>query len=97
MTKANWKWALLATVIVLSSCGKSGKQQTKAPIRVKVETVRSMDAREGQSYVGMVEEREATAVSFTSMGTVRRVFNVDNSLQRWMTRKQKTCSPAPKP
>ena len=74
MTKANWKWALLATVIVLSSCGKSGKQQTKAPIRVKVETVRSMDAREGQSYVGMVEEREATAVSFTSMGTVRRVY-----------------------
>ena len=74
MTKANWKWALLATVIVLSSCGKNGKQQTKAPIRVKVETVRSMDAREGQSYVGMVEEREATAVSFTSMGTVRRVY-----------------------
>lgn len=74
MTKVNWKWALLATVIVLSSCGKNGKQQTKAPIRVKVETVRSMDAREGQSYVGMVEEREATAVSFTSMGTVRRVY-----------------------
>ena len=74
MTKVNWKWALLATVIVLSSCGKSGKQQAKAPIRVKVETVRSMDAREGQSYVGMVEEREATAVSFTSMGTVRRVY-----------------------
>ena len=74
MTKVNWKWALLATVIVLSSFGKNGKQQTKAPIRVKVETVRSMDAREGQSYVGMVEEREATAVSFTSMGTVRRVY-----------------------
>ena len=74
MTKVNWKWALLATVIVLSSCGKSGKQQAKAPIRVKVETVRSMDAREGQSYVGMVEEREATSVSFTSMGTVRRVY-----------------------
>ena len=33
-----------------------------------------MTAYDGQTYVGIVEEREGTAVSFTSMGTVRRVL-----------------------
>lgn len=72
--KGKMKWMLIAALVILCSCGNKGRQKTKAPIRVKIETVRTMDVHEGQSYVGMVEEREATAVSFTSMGTVRRVY-----------------------
>ena len=59
--KGKMKWMLIAALVILCSCGNKGRQKTKAPIRVKIETVRTMDVHEGQSYVGMVEEREATA------------------------------------
>ncbi len=43
-------------------------------MRVKTQIVSSAISDCGQTYVGIVEEREATAVSFTSMGIVRRVL-----------------------
>ena len=74
MIQINLKWTLLLSLALLCSCGKNGKQQVKDPTRVKVETVQTMDIQDGQTYVGIVEEQEATAVSFTGMGTVRRVL-----------------------
>ena len=46
----------------------------KAPTRVKTLVVSSDVVDNTQTYVGMVEEREATAVSFTGMGVVKRVL-----------------------
>ena len=46
----------------------------KAPTRVKTLVVSSDVVDNAQTYVGMVEEREATAVSFTGMGVVKRVL-----------------------
>lgn len=66
-------WILLG-ILLLSSCTKTDEQKTKAPVRVKTEILSTGVNADGQAYVGVVEEREATAVSFTSMGVIKRVF-----------------------
>ena len=58
----------------LCSCGEKGKQEQKAPTRVKTQMVSPGFVDNAQTYVGIVEEREATAVSFTGMGVVKRVL-----------------------
>lgn len=65
---------MLLAVLLLSSCtGKKG-HDVKAPTRVKTEVATTATSVTGQTYVGMVEESEATAVSFTGMGVVKRVL-----------------------
>ena len=66
-------WLLLA-VLLVSSCGQKKEQQTKAPTRVKTLMVSPGLVDKAQTYVGIVEEREATAVSFTGMGVVKRML-----------------------
>ena len=66
-------WILLG-ILLLSSCTKTDEQKIKAPVRVKTEVLSTGANLDGQTYVGVVEEREATAVSFTSMGVVQRVL-----------------------
>ena len=60
--------------MALSSCSEKKQEVGKAPMRVKTEVVSSATENSGQTYVGIVEEREATAVSFTGMGVVKRVL-----------------------
>ncbi|MBR2290941.1 MAG: biotin/lipoyl-binding protein, partial [Prevotella sp.] len=64
----------LLVLLALSSCSEKKKDVVKAPTRVKTEVVSAASDSRGQSYVGIVEEREATAVSFTGMGVVKRVL-----------------------
>ena len=64
---------LLATLLMVS-CTEKQEEKTKAPTRVTTEVVAAATGLGGQSYVGIVEEREATAVSFTGMGVVKRVL-----------------------
>ena len=65
---------MLLTVVLVSSCGKQNDQQSKAPTRVKTLVVSPGLIDNAQTYVGIVEEREATAVSFTGMGVVKRMY-----------------------
>ena len=74
---------LLSVMLLGSSCqkqgakpgeGEKGEQSMKAPTRVKTLVVSSDVMDNAQTYVGVVEEREATAVSFTGMGVVKRVL-----------------------
>ena len=62
------------TVLMVCSCGEKKESGAKAPTRVKTQLVSPAASDNAQTYVGIVEEREATAVSFTSMGVVKRVF-----------------------
>ncbi len=64
---------LLATLLAIS-CGKEQASSRKAPVRVKTLVASTDVVPANQGYVGIVEEREATAVSFTGMGVVKRVF-----------------------
>ena len=64
---------LLAGLMVCS-CSEKKESGAKAPTRVKTEVVSTVSDVNGQSFVGIVEEREATAVSFTGMGVVKRVL-----------------------
>lgn len=65
---------MLLSVILICSCTGKKEQEAKAPIRVKTEVASTATSVNGQTYVGMVEEQEATAVSFTGMGVVKRVL-----------------------
>ena len=56
------------------SCNTKQEPKKKAPIRVKIELVTAQEVKHGNAYVGVVEEAQATAVSFTGMGVVRRVY-----------------------
>lgn len=63
-----------AVLLMLSGCGEKKEHSEKAPTRVKTTLVSPASAGETQTYVGIIEEREATAVSFTGMGVVKRVL-----------------------
>ena len=63
----------LLTLLLICSCGDTNKQKDKAPTRVKTVMVSPESTNNTQTYVGIVEEREGTAVSFTSMGMVKRM------------------------
>ena len=64
----------LLTILMVCSCSEKKENGVKAPTRVKTEVVSSVCDMAGQTFVGIVEEREGTAVSFTSMGIVKRVL-----------------------
>ena len=65
----------LLIVLVICSCSEQKENRVKAPVRVKTELVNGSGATVmGQSYVGIVEEHEGTAVSFTGMGVVKRML-----------------------
>ena len=64
----------LLTVLMVCSCGEKKESGVKAPTRVKTQMVMPAFSDGAQTYVGIVEEREGTAVSFTGMGVVRRVL-----------------------
>lgn len=65
---------MLLSVMLLGSCGQKQEQNAKAPVRVKTQVVSPGLVDNAQTYVGIVEEREATAVSFTGMGVVKRML-----------------------
>lgn len=64
----------LLVLMMVSSCTNKTEQKAKAPMRVTTEVVSTAMKTDGQTYVGMIEECEATAVSFTGMGVVRRML-----------------------
>ena len=65
---------LLAIVIIGSACSNKKENRQKAPTQVKTEVVTAGGQMTNESYVGIVEENEATAVSFTGMGVVKRML-----------------------
>lgn len=67
-------YALLLIASIGYSCSQNGSNSIKAPTRVKAEAVSSANGNANRVYVGTVEENQATAVSFTSMGMVVRVY-----------------------
>ena len=65
----------LLAAVALGSCVNKEESRVKAPVSVKTELTGGSGAALSQpTFVGVVEEREATAVSFTGMGVVRRVL-----------------------
>ena len=74
---------LMALFMLCSSCQEqaakpSGSEKkasgVKAPTRVRTQLVSPGMVDNAQTYVGIIEEREATAVSFTGMGVVKRML-----------------------
>jgi len=65
----------LLVILAIAGCGRKEESRVKAPVRVKTEVaVQEATDSGAATFVGTVEEREATAVSFTGMGVVRRML-----------------------
>ena len=64
----------LLTLLLVCSCSEKKESKVKAPTRVKTEVVGEATINPQQQYVGIVEEHEGTAVSFTGMGVVKRML-----------------------
>jgi RND family efflux transporter MFP subunit len=64
----------LLALILASSCSEKQSCGGKAPTRVVTEVAGAGAEISSWQYVGIVEEREATAVSFTGMGVVKRML-----------------------
>ena len=64
----------LLALLMVCSCGDKKESPTKASTRVKTHLVSPAFSDDAQTYVGIVEERQGTAVSFTGMGLVKRVL-----------------------
>jgi RND family efflux transporter MFP subunit len=64
----------LLAILVVCSCSEQKESGAKAPTRVKTQMVSPAFSDDAQTYVGIVEEREGTAVSFTGMGVIRRML-----------------------
>ena len=65
---------VIGSWLLIVGCNEKKQTGVKAPTRVCTEIISVNSQTNGQTYVGIVEEREATAVSFTSMGVVKRVL-----------------------
>ena len=65
---------MLLGVMLICSCTSKQEPETKAPTRVKTQVVSLGMVDNARTYVGIVEECEATAVSFTGMGVVKRML-----------------------
>ena len=65
---------LLVAASALCACNSKQEAKEKKPIRVKTEQLATDGIGQGRTYVGIVEENTATAVSFTTLGVVRRVY-----------------------
>ena len=63
-----------ALCLMAIGCGEKKEKGAKAPTRVKTVLVSPAQVDNAQTYVGIVEENEGTAVSFTSMGVVKRML-----------------------
>ena len=63
-----------ALLLTLVACSPKNSEREKAPIRVVVEKVSAQAvASDGKTYVGVVEENQATVVSYTTTGTLKHV------------------------
>ena len=65
---------MLLAVVVMYGCSEKKEQSVKAPVRVKTEVLTTGAANGEQTYVGIVEANEGTAVSFTGMGVIKRML-----------------------
>jgi len=53
---------------------KTTQQQEKSAVNVKIKTVAESDAMNTLNYVGVIEEKSSVALSFSSIGTIERIF-----------------------
>ncbi len=65
---------MLMAILLTIGCSSKKEETTKSPTRVRTEMLTSTATTQGQSYVGIVEECEATALSFTGMGVIKRML-----------------------
>jgi len=68
--------SLVSAVCFLQGCSNSKEENTlnNAVVNIEVENAKKIDGSETFSYSGTIEESESTPLSFSSIGTVARVY-----------------------
>lgn len=73
---------LMLTLTVFTSCQQKTINMSKTPVRVKIEQVKTQNNIGQLSYVGVVEESQSTAVSFTTMGIIQQLIAEGQSVNK---------------
>jgi membrane fusion protein, multidrug efflux system len=67
-------FSLMGVVFSMWSCSATTDNQDNAAIKVQVEKTKAADANQELEYSGTIEESETIPLSFSSIGTVSKVF-----------------------
>ena len=65
---------IAVAVMSLMACGGNKMERKAEQVAVETETVKTGSDIQGRTYVGVVEEESATSISFSSSGTLTRVY-----------------------
>lgn len=89
---------IAVAVMSLMACGGNKTERKAEPVAVETETVKTGSDIQGRTYVGVVEEESTTSISFSTSGTLTRVYVEegrryvpDNLLRNWTKRRPKIC------
>lgn len=72
--KHNIVSVILLATMTFTACQQQRTEKENSPVRVRVEKIKAENTVGQLSYVGVVEEGQATVVSYTSMGTIQHVY-----------------------
>ncbi len=73
MKKTVFKLGIFLCVLLLTGC-QVNKNDSPAPVKVKVEKVQSVNYKQTLTYSGTIEESYTVPLSFSTMGTVAEVY-----------------------
>jgi len=66
---------IAVSIATLAGCtSRYQPKENDSSARVKIETVTESDALNRLDYVGIIEEKSSTALSFSSLGTIEKIF-----------------------
>jgi len=67
--------AIVIAFAFLAACkGKYQPKENDLSVSVKIETVAESDAMSSMEYVGVIEEKTSTGLSFSTVGTIEQIF-----------------------
>ena len=79
--KRPYFYAAIALAMLLASCtSKSQEMQREQGVKVKTISLKSDELTASKSYVGVVEEETASALSFSVQGNVERIYVTEGQL-----------------
>ena len=70
----NRLWTVVMLALLIAGCKPKGQKEKEAPVKVETEVVSIVADAHRAAYVGVIEEKSASAISFPMAGTILQVW-----------------------
>lgn len=70
----NRLWTVVVLALLMAGCKPKGQKEKETPVKVETEVVSMVADTHWATYVGVIEEKSASAISFPMAGTILRVW-----------------------